>query len=53
MHIQFRTGAEAAITTQYLQRKVLENYGLADMHEILYTYGSATMAHTAHPESFL
>lgn len=24
VHIQFRTGAEAAITTQYLQRKVLE-----------------------------
>ena len=30
-----------------------ENYGLADMHEILYTYGSATTARTAHPESFL
>lgn len=30
-----------------------ENYSSADMHGILYTYGSATMARTAHPESLL
>lgn len=54
MRLQLGTGAEAAVATQYLQRKVWERlYGSADMHEILYTYGSAATARAAHPESLL